>query len=131
MFACLSLPRNSLETIVFFLNWSSISCRCKSLHLPYSLKLETEPTTSLALLATPSGLKYRVQQKNSSNHILILQPTTTRPSLPGARLENEEPAITTISKIQDTLELLPYVAEEFKEKKVNKWHEKFAKTRKN
>ena len=96
----------------------------------HSLKLESEPTTSLALLITPTGLKYRVQQKNSSNHILILQPTTTRSSLSGVRLEMEEPAITTISKIQDTLELLPYVAEEVQEKKVNKWHEKFAKTRK-
>lgn len=44
--------------------------------------------------------------------------------------ENEEPAITTVAKIHDTLELLPYVEEEVKEKKVNKWHEKFAKTRK-
>lgn len=100
----------------------------KSSHFPRSLQLETDPKTSLALLSTP-GLKYRVQQKNSSNKILILNPTTTRSSIPNMTLDTEEPAVTIISKIEDTLELLEYKEEDVKEKKVNKWHEKFAKGR--
>lgn len=93
------------------------------------MQLETDPKSSLALLTTPTGLKYRVQQKNSSNKILILNPSTTRSSIPNTTLDAEGPAVTIISKIEDTLELLEY-KEDVKEKKVSKWHEKFAKGRK-
>lgn len=115
-----------------FLHTSVLSIRNLSeenSHFHHSLKLETDPKTSLALLSAP-GLKYRVQQKNSSNKILILNPTTTRSSIPNTTLDTEEPAVTIISKIEDTLELLEYKEEDVKEKKVNKWHEKFAKGRK-
>jgi hypothetical protein len=39
-------------------------------------------------------------------------------------------SISAIAKIEDTLELLPGAEEEKQEKKVNKWHERFARDRK-
>ncbi len=42
----------------------------------------------------------------------------------------DKPSVTAIAKIEDTLELLSVnEGEEVQEKKVNKWHEKFAKSR--
>jgi hypothetical protein len=38
--------------------------------------------------------------------------------------------MSAIAKIEDTLELLPGAEEEKQEKKVNKWHERFARDRK-
>ena len=84
---------------------------------PPTLTLKSDPATSHALLCSPNAT-YRVQQKNSSNPLMILKPAA------GA-----DGGVTTISKIEDTLELLPYVEGEEKAVKKNKWHEKFAASR--
>jgi len=68
-----------------------------------------------------------MRQKNTSNPIMILQPSSTFPS------EEDEvdtfisqPSITIISKIGDTIELISVTDQPVKK---SKWAEKFSKTR--
>lgn len=68
-----------------------------------------------------------MRQKNSSNPIMILQPSMTMPS------EQEDvdafisqPTMTIISKIGDTIELILMSDQPTKK---SKWAEKFSKTR--
>lgn len=71
-----------------------------------------------------------MRQKNTSNPIMILQPSTTFPTeADDAATFIPVPSITTISKIEDTIELIVQEAEAKAPPKVNKWHEKFAKSR--
>jgi sister chromatid cohesion protein DCC1 len=103
----------------------------------YRLLLKSTTTASgNALLSVPGGKTYRVQQKNTSNPIMLLEPCTsssvTDTSEPGTDDSGgmPVPGVRSISTIEDTLELLVYVEEsEEKPAKVNKWHEKFAKSR--
>ncbi|KAF7869970.1 hypothetical protein EAF04_004754 [Stromatinia cepivora] len=84
----------------------------------------------------PNGLSktYILRQKNTSNPLMILSPSTTQ--------INEEddpssfipqPSITRIASVEDTIELIEKEDGQEREKekpvKVNKWHEKFAKSR--
>jgi sister chromatid cohesion protein DCC1 len=87
-------------------------------------------TPPYALLST--GTKtYQLRQKNTSNIIMILQPSSTAPTeSDDAATFIPRPSVCAISKIEDTVELIQQ--EGGKEKaapKVNKWHEKFAKSR--
>ncbi|RDW80870.1 hypothetical protein BP5796_05568 [Coleophoma crateriformis] len=123
---------------------------------PPTLHIRSETPASHALLHCGEQ-KYQIRQKNTSNPILILAPSSstapvhTQLEIPEADKEEEGegegegdiappgvpiPSIATIAKCEDTLELVPWVDEggkegvgKGKEKKVNKWHEKFAKTR--
>jgi sister chromatid cohesion protein DCC1 len=88
--------------------------------------LATENATEFAMLCV-GDKKYQMRQKNTSNPIMILQPATTFPS------EEDDvdrfipqPSITTISKIGDTIELIPVSDQPTKK---SKWAEKFSKTR--
>lgn len=62
---------------------------------------------------------------------MIIQPSSTGPTeADDAATFISQPSVCSISKIEDTIELI--VQEEGVEKappKVNKWHEKFAKSR--
>jgi hypothetical protein len=73
-----------------------------------------------------------MRQKNTSNPIMIIQPSSTGPTeADDIATFIPQPAICSIAKIEDTIELIVQDAEA-KEKappKVNKWHEKFAKSR--
>ena len=71
--------------------------------------------------------KYQMRQKNTSNPIMILKPSSTTP------LEEDDadkfiaqPSITAISKIGDTIELILMSDQPTKK---SKWAEKFSKTR--
>ncbi len=71
-----------------------------------------------------------MRQKNTSNPILVLQPSSTGPT----QMDDPDtfipaPSVTTVAKIEDTIELILQDEGVKKEVKVNKWHEKFAKTR--
>jgi len=71
-----------------------------------------------------------MRQKNTSNPIMILQPSTTFPAeADDAETFIPAPSVTTISTIEDTIELIVQEAEAKAPPKVNKWHEKFAKSR--
>lgn len=71
-----------------------------------------------------------MRQKNTSNPILILQPSSTGPSqADDAANFIPAPSVTTIAKIEDTIELIVQEGEAKAPPKVNKWHEKFAKSR--
>ena len=74
--------------------------------------------------------KYQMRQKNTSNPIMVLQPSSTDPTqADDAATFIPAPSVTTISKIEDTIELIPQEEEAKAPAKVNKWHEKFAKSR--
>lgn len=73
-----------------------------------------------------------MRQKNTSNVIMILRPSSTGPTEsddPSTFIPN--PSICSIAKVEDTIELIEQVPEGPAKAlpKVNKWHEKFAKTR--
>lgn len=71
-----------------------------------------------------------MRQKNTSNPILILQPSLTGPTeADDAEAFIPQPSVTAVAKIEDTIELILQEEGAKKEVKVNKWHEKFAKSR--
>lgn len=92
-------------------------------------------TSSPATLTTPGyallchgDRKYQMRQKNTSNPILVLQPSAT-----GRPTESDDaetfvpaPSVAAVAKIEDTIELILQEAESKALPKVNKWHEKFA-----
>ncbi|TVY21585.1 hypothetical protein LARI1_G000537 [Lachnellula arida] len=89
----------------------------------------TATTPGYAILCS-GAKKYQMRQKNTSNPIMILQPSTTFPTeADDTATFIPVPSITTISKIEDTIELIVQEAEAKAPPKVNKWHEKFAKSR--
>lgn len=77
-----------------------------------------------------------MRQKNTSNPIMVLQPSTTS-SEDANDVDTfiHRPSVTTISKVEDTIELILLEDAdgegkgESRMKKLNKWHEKFAKGR--
>ncbi|KAF8861701.1 hypothetical protein BDZ45DRAFT_740162 [Acephala macrosclerotiorum] len=89
----------------------------------------TETTPGYALLCYGEK-KYQMRQKNTSNPIMILQPSRSMPTdSDNAETFIPVPSVTTISKIEDTIELILQEADAKAVPKVNKWHEKFAKSR--
>lgn len=87
---------------------------------PPTLRLESSPTAGL--LRTPDNKTWSLRQKNTSNALILLQASTTA---------HDEPALSTIATVHETVELVPeaqsapapVVAAK------GKWHEKFGKTR--
>jgi sister chromatid cohesion protein DCC1 len=89
----------------------------------------TATTPGYAILSA-ADKRYQMRQKNTSNPIMILQPSSTFPTeADDAATFIPAPSVTTISKIEDTIELIVQEAETKAPPKVNKWHEKFAKSR--
>lgn len=89
----------------------------------------TATTPGYAILSS-GDKKYQMRQKNTSNPIMVLQPSTTFPTeADDATNFIPAPSVTTISKIEDTIELIVQEVEPKAAPKVNKWHEKFAKSR--
>lgn len=71
-----------------------------------------------------------MRQKNTSNPILILKPSSTGPTeADDADTFIPAPSVTAIAKIEDTIELILLDTDQKAPPKVNKWHEKFAKSR--
>ncbi|PQE03691.1 sister chromatid cohesion dcc1 protein [Rutstroemia sp. NJR-2017a BBW] len=91
---------------------------------PLRFPKEARPSQTKAHLSVSNGKTYLLRQKNTSNPIMILSPSMTFPS-------TERPAVTRIASVEDTIELIEKQegAEKEKPVKVNKWHEKFAKSR--
>ncbi|PBP23518.1 sister chromatid cohesion protein Dcc1 [Diplocarpon rosae] len=95
---------------------------------PPILTITTSPTTGFALLSH-GAQQYQMRQKNTSNPLLLLQPSSTGPTQ-GDDIDTfvPRPSVTAVAKIEDTIELI--LQEEIKkEVRLNKWHEKFAKSR--
>jgi sister chromatid cohesion protein DCC1 len=104
---------------------------------PYRLTITSTPSTATTpgyALLCHGTKKYQMRQKNTSNPIMILCPSRTKPG-DGDDLEGfmDKASVTAIAKIEDTVELILEVVEKEGEKKVekkvNKWHEKFARSR--
>lgn len=71
-----------------------------------------------------------MRQKNTSNPLLILQPSMTRPTTADdVDTFIPQPSVTAVAKIEDTIELILQEEGKKKDVKVNKWHEKFANSR--
>jgi len=73
-----------------------------------------------------------MRQKNTSNPIIILQPSATGPTEADDSVTFiHQPSVCSIAKIEDTIELILQEMESAAKAppKVNKWHEKFAKSR--
>jgi sister chromatid cohesion protein DCC1 len=95
------------------------------------MKSAPQTTHAQAILCCPNKT-YRVQQKNTSNPIMVLEPCYS-----SARLSDDlapgmpSPAVHAIATIQDTLELCPQENDDMTlgPTKVNKWHDKFSKGR--
>ncbi|RDL30398.1 Uncharacterized protein BP5553_10276 [Venustampulla echinocandica] len=89
----------------------------------------TATTPGYAVLCT-GDKKYQMRQKNTSNPIMVLKPSLTKPTeLDDPATFIPQPSVTTTAKIADTIELIVQEAESKAPPKVNKWHEKFAKSR--
>ncbi|PQE10165.1 sister chromatid cohesion DCC1 protein [Rutstroemia sp. NJR-2017a WRK4] len=104
---------------------------------PPSLTITSSPLPPHhAHLSVSNGKTYLLRQKNTSNPIMILSPSTTFPSTEDGHEDDGDsfvprPAVTRIASVEDTIELIEKQegAEKEKPVKVNKWHEKFAKSR--
>ena len=73
-----------------------------------------------------------MRQKNTSNPIMVLKSSRTGPTqTDDATTFISQPSVTSIAKIEDTIELVLQEAEGVANAppKVNKWHEKFANSR--
>lgn len=136
-FKLLELPAELLSLLESGNPPKYISSRVTCIHLlTLSLsRITIKPSASTATTPEYATLcygdkKYQMRQKNSSNPILILRPSTTAPA-EDDNAENfiPQPSITVISKIDDTIELILLEDQPNTAPKVNKWHEKFAKTR--
>ncbi|KAM3069379.1 hypothetical protein ACMFMG_005484 [Clarireedia jacksonii] len=121
----------------------------KILELPPELLalLESDAPPTLTITSSPlpphhahlsvsNGKTYMLRQKNTSNPIMILSPSTTFPSDEDGHEDDKDsfvprPAVTRIASVEDTIELIEKEEGAAKEKpvKINKWHEKFAKGR--
>ncbi|TAQ91660.1 hypothetical protein B7494_g117 [Chlorociboria aeruginascens] len=99
--------------------------------LTISSALSSNGDPGYAILS--SGDKnYQMRQKNTSNPIMILQPSSTGPTeADDASTFIPAPSICSIASIEDTIELILQEPEGVEKApvKVNKWHEKFAKSR--
>ncbi|KAG9230818.1 hypothetical protein BJ875DRAFT_139448 [Amylocarpus encephaloides] len=89
----------------------------------------TATTPGYAILGS-GDKKYQMRQKNTSNPIMVLQPSSTQPTKDDdAETFVPQSSMTAISKIEDTIELIREESVAKAPLKVNKWHEKFAKSR--
>ncbi|KAF4632104.1 hypothetical protein G7Y89_g6021 [Cudoniella acicularis] len=77
---------------------------------PPTLTITSSPATATTLgyaILGSGDKKYQMRQKNTSNPIMILQPSTTTPTEADDALNFiPAPSVTTISKIEDTIELI-------------------------
>ncbi|KFY84905.1 hypothetical protein V500_08893 [Pseudogymnoascus sp. VKM F-4518 (FW-2643)] len=103
---------------------------------PPTLHLTPGTGTPHALLSTPTGT-YRLQQKNTSNPLMLLRPSiSSEAGSEGGDGADGGPgcaSVCVVARIEDTLELLPYdpaaEAAAPAKAKAGKWHEKFAASR--
>ncbi|KAH6634824.1 hypothetical protein B0J18DRAFT_417259 [Chaetomium sp. MPI-SDFR-AT-0129] len=108
-------------------------------------RLTLHPSTSAALLKTPLKT-YSLRQKNTSNALILLAPTTTTtigipttaaPDTDGNDGADKDPSpiaragISTIATVHETVELVPEAeaAAAPAAKARGKWHEKFGRGR--
>ncbi|KAF7865575.1 uncharacterized protein EAF02_009998 [Botrytis sinoallii] len=114
---------------------------------PHHAHLLVSPSSSSACTSTSTKKTYLLRQKNTSNPLMLLSPSSTQhSSSTESSTPKTQPSITRIGSISDTIELIekeelnreendkekePDVTKKTSTGKVNKWHEKFAKSRGN
>ncbi|EKD12382.1 sister chromatid cohesion protein Dcc1 [Drepanopeziza brunnea f. sp. 'multigermtubi' MB_m1] len=101
---------------------------------PPTLTITSSTSAPSYAILTHGTNKYQMRQKNTSNPLLILQPSRTGPTpVDDADGFVSQPSVTAVAKIEDTVELILQEeagpGEKKKDAKVNKWHEKFARSR--
>ncbi|THV44507.1 hypothetical protein BGAL_0627g00050 [Botrytis galanthina] len=121
---------------------------------PHHAHLLVSPSSASTSTSTTTKKTYLLRQKNTSNPLMLLSPSTTHHSSSSSSSSSStstsqpQPSITRIGSISDTIELIekeeelidgqakekekdPVVTKKTTTGKVNKWHEKFAKSRGN
>ncbi|KAM0324937.1 hypothetical protein ACHAQA_007904 [Verticillium albo-atrum] len=86
---------------------------------PPVLHLKHPDDASTALLSVPGGKTYALQQKNTSNALLLLSPSS----------DASAPGFTAIATVHETIELLPQAPGPEQRATKGRWHEKFGKNR--
>ncbi|KAM0275724.1 hypothetical protein ACHAQH_007485 [Verticillium albo-atrum] len=86
---------------------------------PPVLYLKHPDESSTALLSVPGGKTYALQQKNTSNALLILSPSS----------DASAPGITSVATVHEVIELLPQARGPEEKGIKGKWHERFGKNR--
>ncbi|TGO37834.1 hypothetical protein BHYA_0088g00310 [Botrytis hyacinthi] len=118
---------------------------------PHHAHLLVSPSSTSTSTSTFTKKTYLLRQKNTSNPLMLLSPSSTHHSSSTSSTSTPQPqpqpSITRIGSISDTIELIekeeeingqendkekePEVTKKTSTGKVNKWHEKFAKSRGN
>ncbi|TGO51687.1 hypothetical protein BOTNAR_0348g00100 [Botryotinia narcissicola] len=109
------------------------------------LLVSPSPSSASASPFTATKKTYLLRQKNTSNPLMLLSPSTHSSYPSPSSTSTPQPSITRIGSISDTIELIekeeeidgqekhrekePEVSKKTTTGKVNKWHEKFAKSR--
>ncbi|KAG9240237.1 hypothetical protein BJ878DRAFT_527340 [Calycina marina] len=102
---------------------------------PPTLTITSSEATSTApgyALLNTGSKTYQLRQKSTSSPIIIVQPSTTGPTeADDLTTFIPQPSLCTIAKVEDTIELIVQEPDVLAKAppKVNKWHEKFAKSR--
>ncbi|KAK7756746.1 hypothetical protein SLS62_001189 [Diatrype stigma] len=86
--------------------------------------LTLESSTNSAILKSGSQ-SWGLRQKNTSNALILLKPTTTRAST----TEMPETGLKAVATVHDTIELVPESSSAPAPVARGKWHEKFARGR--
>ncbi|RYP21684.1 hypothetical protein DL765_002145 [Monosporascus sp. GIB2] len=86
--------------------------------------LTLEASTNSALLKSGSQ-SWGLRQKNTSNALMLLQPSKT----PTSSTEIPEAGLEAIATMHDTIELVPETSTAAAPVARGKWHEKFARGR--
>ncbi|KAK4126439.1 hypothetical protein N657DRAFT_688967 [Parathielavia appendiculata] len=94
--------------------------------------LTLHPSPTAALLKTPAKT-YSLRQKNTSNALILLSPTSNSSDRDNVRQEISQAAagLAIIATVHETVELVPEADEAAAAapKARGKWHEKFARAR--
>ncbi|ROT42908.1 hypothetical protein SODALDRAFT_319481 [Sodiomyces alkalinus F11] len=94
------------------------------------LYLKQPENESSAVLTNVQGKTYTLQQKNTSNSLLLLTPssTTSHPSQPGESTQTTHHGLTAVAALHETIELVTQ-APTAEQKARGKWHERFGRNR--
>ncbi|KAL2760100.1 hypothetical protein ACRALDRAFT_1073894 [Sodiomyces alcalophilus JCM 7366] len=94
------------------------------------LYLKQPENETSAVLTNVQGKTYTLQQKNTSNSLLLLAPSTatSQPLQPGDSTQSLGPGMTAVAQLHETIELVAQAATA-EQKTRGKWHERFGRNR--
>lgn len=103
-------------------------CPSHKLNAFHSLYLQQSDSTSSALLSVDGGGTYTLQQKNTSNALLLLAPTSSANTTAPTHERSVDGGLTAVSTLHETIELVIQAPDQLQKAK-GKWHERFGRNR--